>query len=46
MYEDDEMDILTEEEIPDFFDDVDESHYNPYMGCDEYEYNNVDDGGW
>lgn len=30
---------------PDYFpDDVDESNYNPYMGCDDYECTPFDEG--
>ena len=33
-----------EEDDYDFPDDVDETNYNPYMGCDEYEYEPFDEG--
>lgn len=36
-----------EEDEPDIPDDVDESFYNPYTGCDEYDYeNDIDLDGW
>ena len=32
------------EDEPDFPDDVDESNYNPYMGCDFFECDSIDEG--
>ena len=41
MHFDDEEDAL---DIPD---DVDEFNYNPYMGCDDYDYeSDIDLDGW
>ena len=33
-----------DESKPDFPDDVDESNYNPFMGCDDYECTPFDEG--
>ena len=33
-----EMDKEEEDEPYDYFDDVDESNYDPYMGCDCFDY--------
>lgn len=33
-----------EDEEPDFSDDVNESNYNPYMGCDDFECGSFDEG--
>ena len=37
-------DEVEDEDEPDFPDDVDESNYNPYMGCDDYECTPFDEG--
>lgn len=35
------------DEFGDIPDDVDESNYNPFTGCDEYDYeNDIDLDGW
>lgn len=34
-----------EDREPDFSDDVDETNYNPYMGCDDYECYTYEDLG-
>ena len=41
---DNEYERACDEECPDIPDDVDESNYNPYMGCDDYDYNPADIG--
>lgn len=33
-----------EDELVDYPDDVDETNYNPYMGCDDFEFDNDGDG--
>lgn len=39
--------VEEEDENFDIPDDVDESNYNPYTGCDEYDYeNDIDLDGW
>lgn len=36
-----------DDKLPDFPDDIDESNYNPYMGCDEYDYeSDIDINSW
>ena len=35
------------DEFGDIPDDIDETNYNPYMGCDDYDYeNNIDLDEW
>ena len=38
------IDEVEEEDEPDFPDDVDETNYDPYMGCDFFETCDCDEG--